>query len=118
MELKDLYERLNKIAKSQKKALGRAALATGVGKSTISSWKGGAMPKIDNLSAIAEFYGASLDYIVFGKGKEREISPESLKIAQAAEKLDENGKKIALEIIVGLELTHPFAGSKSINSAN
>jgi hypothetical protein len=43
------------------------------------------------------------------------LSPKALEIAKAVEKLDDSGKKAALDVVIGLELTHPLGRSGSIN---
>jgi len=62
----NIWEKLAKLAKSQKKPLKGAAKATGVSEGAISGWKK-SFPTVDNLAYLAEYYGVSIDYLVFNE---------------------------------------------------
>jgi len=59
-----IWKKLADLAKVQKKPLKGAAKATGVSEGAISGWKK-SFPKVDNLAYLAEYYGVSIDYLVF-----------------------------------------------------
>jgi hypothetical protein len=111
---------LNEIRQTQKwlfevSGVKRTAINRGINKLTkmiISN------PHTDEAVKIAQALNTTVEYLVTG---ERAVipgyTPEALKIARAADKLDNIGKEIALEIVEGLETKHPLAGSESADTA-
>jgi len=65
MEISSLsiWEKLSKLAKTQKRSLKGAAKATGVSEGAISGWKK-SFPTVDNLAYLADYYGVTIDYLV------------------------------------------------------
>jgi transcriptional regulator with XRE-family HTH domain len=64
----DIWERLSNLAKNTHKSLKNASKATGVSEGAISGWKK-SFPTVDNLVFLAEYYGVSLDFLVYGETK-------------------------------------------------
>jgi transcriptional regulator with XRE-family HTH domain len=112
-----IWERLRDLAKKRKKSLKNASKETGVSEGAISGWKK-SYPTVDNLALLANFYGVSLDYLVFGKSPVPGLSPEALEIAKAAEKLNPEGKRAALGMVEGLQKVYPCEISKSTGMAS
>jgi hypothetical protein len=72
------------------------------------------MPSLEILDLIAEFYGVPLHFLVYGDNTGGiTLTPVALKIAQAAEKLNDAGKKAALSMVEGLEKDYPLARTSS-----
>jgi transcriptional regulator with XRE-family HTH domain len=63
-----IWKRLSDLAKNTHKSLKNASRATGVSEGAISGWKK-SFPTVDNLVFLAEYYGVSLDYLVYGETK-------------------------------------------------
>jgi hypothetical protein len=59
---------------------------------------------------VAVVLGTSAEYLVTGKAPAG-LSREGLKIAIAADRLDETGKREALNLVQSLEKLHPLAGA-------
>jgi hypothetical protein len=115
MELSSLqiWERLSEVAKKQDKPLQQAYRAAGLGKGTITGWKE-SFPRVDKIAAIADFYGVSLDSLVYGSEKSyRKYSSLALKIAEAADRLNDEGKEVALTQVEGLISHFPYEISAS-----
>jgi hypothetical protein len=91
-----------------------------VSRDSYNGWKKRqGLPRADYVVKMAAALGVTVEYLVTGKDAKFPIlSPKSLEIARAAEKLDDTGKQSALEVIIGLELTHPLGRSKSTHTAN
>jgi len=95
-----IWEKLSELAKSKKKPLKGAAKATGVSEGAISGWKK-SFPTVDNLAYLAEYYGVSLDYLVFGE-KPDPLEEREESLLYAFNQLNDNGKKAALRVVRGL----------------
>jgi transcriptional regulator with XRE-family HTH domain len=63
-----IWKRLSDLAKNTHKSLKNASKATGVSEGAISGWKK-SFPTVDNLTFLAEYYGVSLDFLVYGEIK-------------------------------------------------
>jgi transcriptional regulator with XRE-family HTH domain len=89
MDLKPIliWQRLNDTAAKTEKPLNQAAEKTGVSSGTISDWKN-SYPRVDKLAVVTDFYGVSLDYVVFGNRKADELSPEESLLVNAFRQLD------------------------------
>jgi transcriptional regulator with XRE-family HTH domain len=119
MELSSLqiWKRLSEIAKKQGKPLQQAYRVAGLGKGTISGWKE-SFPRVDKIAAIADFYGVSLDFLVYGSEKNHQkYSPLALKIAEAADRLNDEWRETALNQVEALEKRYPLGDSISSNKA-
>jgi hypothetical protein len=58
---------------------------------------------------MAQAVDRSVEYLVTGlEQKNKELSDMALAIAQAADRLDETGKREALHLVQSLEALHPF----------
>jgi transcriptional regulator with XRE-family HTH domain len=114
----EIWERLSEIAKKQGKPLQQAYMAADLGRGTISGWKR-SFPRVDRIAAIAEFYGVSLDYLVFRKEPTiLGLSHEALEISKAAEMLNAEGKRAALGMVEGLQKVYPCEILKSTGTAS
>jgi transcriptional regulator with XRE-family HTH domain len=83
-------------------------------KATISNWFAGKAPSAYTLYEIARFLGVSLDYLLTGESPPG-LSPESMKVARAAERLSPEGRAVALNQIESLVTLFPLEGSISLN---
>jgi transcriptional regulator with XRE-family HTH domain len=94
-------------------------LKTSIKQSTISMWRHRKnFPRADEAVRIAEALGISVEFLVTGRDKAyAPCSPAALEIAIAADKLDEEGKRLALTVLKGLESQHPLGDSKSTMEA-
>ena len=106
-----IWEKLAELAKNQKKPLKGAARVTGVSEGAISGWKK-SFPTVDNLAYLAEYYGVSLDYLVF------EESPKALEereqnLLDAFKQLNDNGKIAALRVVRGLIADFPLPSDQA-----
>jgi transcriptional regulator with XRE-family HTH domain len=95
-------------------------LKTSIKQSTISMWRQRKnFPRADEAVKIAETLHTSVEYLV--TGRDLSFSPCSaaaLEIAVAADKLDEEGKRIALSVVKGLETQYPLENSSSSQTAS
>jgi len=72
------------------------------------------LPDIDQAYKICTLLNISMEY--FTKGKEQKLSKFSeisIKIAYAAENLNDEGKNVALNTVKGLELSYPVERKKA-----
>jgi hypothetical protein len=79
------------------------------------------LPRADEAVKIAAFMKTSVEFLVTGQEPAHispKLSQKSLEIARAAEKLDDFGKQSALDMVIGLELTHPLGRSGSTGTEN
>jgi hypothetical protein len=94
-------------------------LKTSIKQSAISTWRKRKMfPRADEAVKIAETLHTSVEYMV--TGRDFSFSPcsaEALEVAAAADRLDDEGKRVALMVIKGLESQRPLDASNSINMA-
>jgi hypothetical protein len=94
-------------------------LKTSIKQSTISMWRHRKnFPRADEAVKIAETLHTTVEFLV--TGRDMAYSPctaEAMEIAVAADKLDAEGKRIAMTVIKGLETQHPLEGSGSIVGA-
>jgi transcriptional regulator with XRE-family HTH domain len=90
-------------------------LKTGIKQSTISMWRQRKkFPRADEAVKIAETLHTSVEYLVTGRAPSfSPCSEAALEIAVAADRLEEEGKRIALTVIRGLESQHPLGVSRS-----
>jgi transcriptional regulator with XRE-family HTH domain len=71
-------------------------------------------PKVYEVVRIAKELGTSAEYLVTGKNiKYPGLSEGAIKIALAADKLNDSGKKAALSMVEGLEKDFPLAQTSS-----
>jgi transcriptional regulator with XRE-family HTH domain len=94
-------------------------LKTNIKQSTISTWRRRKdYPRADEAVKIAEALGTSVEFLVTGKDKDiAPCSPAALELALIAERLDEEGQRIALTLMRGLETQHPLEVSRSTMEA-
>jgi transcriptional regulator with XRE-family HTH domain len=94
-------------------------LKTNIKQSTISTWRRRKeFPRADEAVRIAETLHTSVEYLVTGRDKTyAPCSPAALEIAIAADKLDDEGKRIALTVLKGLESQYPLGNSQSTMEA-
>jgi transcriptional regulator with XRE-family HTH domain len=94
-------------------------IKTKIKQSTISTWRHRKnFPRADEAVKIAESLHTSVEYLVTGRDETHApCSPEALEIALAADKLNNEGKRIALTVIKGLGSQYPLDNSRSMNMA-
>jgi transcriptional regulator with XRE-family HTH domain len=93
-------------------------IQTNIRQSTISMWRHRKnFPRADDAVKIAESLHTSVEYLVTGRSN-APYSPRALEIAAAADKLDDEGKRIALTVVKSLESQHPLENSRFIDTAN
>jgi transcriptional regulator with XRE-family HTH domain len=113
----EIGQKLEKLFQEKGKNQSGAALYGEFSKSTITNWKNGKMPRIDNLAAVCQYLGISIDELVFGKSPVPGLSPEALEIARAADKLNAEGKRIILFQTKTLEQMYPLGILESTKTA-
>jgi hypothetical protein len=75
-------------------------------------------PRADEAVKIAGVLGTSVEFLVTGKDKDiAPCSPSALEIALVVDRLDDEGKRIALTVIKGLETQRPLGNSQSTMGA-
>ncbi|MDR0472356.1 MAG: helix-turn-helix domain-containing protein [Treponema sp.] len=95
----NIWERLVKLAKTQKKSLKGAAKATGVSEGAISGWKK-SFPTVDNLAYLADYYGVSLDYLVFDeRATHSNVSSEEFGLITQYRSISYDNKRIVRVIL-------------------
>jgi transcriptional regulator with XRE-family HTH domain len=119
----DFWDRVDVLIKQEKNSYAYIAKRLGKRESTVSGWhREGAkhiVPRADYAVIIAETLKTTVEYLVTGHNPAHispKVSSKSLEIARAAEKLDDFGKQMALDMVIGLEVTHPLGRSVSINT--
>jgi hypothetical protein len=88
-------------------------IKTKIKQSTISTWRHRkSFPRADESVKIARSLHTSVEYLVTGQDKTyTPCSPEALEIAAAADRLNNEGKRIALIVIKGLASQYPLKDS-------
>ena len=81
--------------------------ATGVAQSSLSDWKNGkSKPKFEKMKKIADYFGVSVDYLMYGeeKNSQQELSSIYLSFAKDAQqnKIDPEDIRLAIETIKAL----------------
>ena len=103
---KNLVERIDQLLKLNGYKGREVLIEKKITKSqTISNWVSGKAPSVYTMYEIANFLGTSIDFLITGEYftlEKQEISTKSLKVALAAEKLSDEGKKIALTQVEAL----------------
>jgi transcriptional regulator with XRE-family HTH domain len=94
-------------------------LSTKIRQSTLSMWRHRRnFPRADEAVKIAGYLHTTVEYLVTGQDKEcAPCSPAAMEIAMAADKLNEEGKRIALTVLKGLESQHPLGNLGSVVGA-
>jgi transcriptional regulator with XRE-family HTH domain len=95
-------------------------IKTNIKQSTISTWRHRkSFPRADEAVKIAESLHTSVEYLVTGRDiTHAPCSSAALEVAVASDKLDDEGKRIALTVVKGLESQYPLGNSRSINTAS
>jgi transcriptional regulator with XRE-family HTH domain len=95
-------------------------LKTKIKQSTIATWRHReSFPRADEAVKIAEFLQTSVEFLVKGQDKTTATcSAEAMEIAIAADKLDAEGKRVALTVVRSLKSEHPLEDSESLGAAN
>jgi hypothetical protein len=94
-------------------------LKTSIKQSTISMWRHRKnFPRADEAVKIAETLHTTVEFLVTGRDiASSPCTADAMEIAVAADKLDAEGKRIALTVIKGLETQHPLGNSGSTMEA-
>ena len=72
------YENFEKLCQINSVKPSHVSKATGISTATLTSWKKGTYtPKQDKLQLIADYFQVSVDYIMTGKEKTSDFTPES-----------------------------------------
>jgi transcriptional regulator with XRE-family HTH domain len=82
---------------------------TNIKQSTLSTWRiAETFPRADQAVKIADSLHTSVEYLVTGQEPDHSTcSPAALELAVQADKLNGEGKKIALSVLKGLETQYP-----------
>jgi hypothetical protein len=82
---------------------------THIKQSTLSTWRiAEIFPRADQAVKIAASLQTSVEYLVTGQESDHSTcSPAALELAVQADKLNGEGKKIALSVLKGLETQYP-----------
>jgi transcriptional regulator with XRE-family HTH domain len=94
-------------------------LKTSINQSTISMWRHRRnFPRADEAVKIADALHTTVEFLVTGRDKVfAPCSAAALEVAVATDKLSEEGIRIALSVIKGLETQYPLGGSQSLDTA-
>jgi hypothetical protein len=81
----------------------------------MSRWRDqGKYPSVEKVVKMAQAVGRSVEYLVIGlEQKYSEFTEMALDIARAADRLDETGKKEALNLVQSLEKLHPLQSAEA-----
>jgi transcriptional regulator with XRE-family HTH domain len=95
-------------------------LKTNIKQSTLSTWRiEKIFPRADQAVKIANSLHTSVEFLVTGQEWENSTcSAEALEVAVQVDKLNNEGKQVALAVIKGLETQFPLDNSASINATN
>lgn len=61
------YERFKQLARSIDSTPTTVVKALGIGTGSLSAWKNGSMPSVENIRKLSAFFNVSADYLIFGK---------------------------------------------------
>ena len=117
--MSNFHARLNDFIRRSGLTLDQLSQKSGVSTKTIQNWTRNAsptMPRLDQGVKAAQVLGVSAEYLITGKAPGG-ISEGSLKIALAAEKLTDEGKRVALTQVEALSSHFPYALSALSNEA-
>jgi transcriptional regulator with XRE-family HTH domain len=91
------------------------SLKTSIKQSTISMWRHRKnFPRADEAVKIADALNTTVEFLVTGRDMAYPpCTVEAMEIAIAADRLDAEGKRIAMTVIKGLETQRPLEGSIS-----
>jgi transcriptional regulator with XRE-family HTH domain len=94
-------------------------LKTNIKPSTLSTWRiQKTFPRADQAVKIANSLQTSVEFLVTGQEQEYSTcSPEALDVAVQTDKLNTEGKKVALSVVKGLVTQFPLDNSASIHTA-
>lgn len=88
-----ISQRIFAILKEKKLKQKELAQRTGISESAISDWKKkGTNPAAENISAIADFLGVSLEYLVTGKEKSPSLPNDELELLKYYKELPTHGR--------------------------
>ncbi|MFP3042746.1 helix-turn-helix domain containing protein [Treponema primitia] len=93
-------------------------LKTSIKQSTLSTWRiEKTFPRADQAVKIATSLHTSVEFLVTGQEQEHSTcSPEALEVAVQVDKLNNEGKKVALSVVKGLETQFPLDNFASIKA--
>ena len=114
--MSDFQKRLKKSIANTGLTLDEISLKSEVSRKTIENWTRKAdptMPSINQGVLVAMAIGVSAEYLVTGKTP-NELSEKGLKVALAAEKLSDDGKKVALAQVESLIALFPRGVSANL----
>lgn len=86
----DFYERFCDLCAEKNVAPSTVAYAIGLNRSIITYWKRGAVPKSDTLSALAQYFGVTTDYLL---GKDPPWAKSVIEYKQLEKRLEEMKKE-------------------------
>jgi transcriptional regulator with XRE-family HTH domain len=95
-------------------------LKTNIKQSTLSTWRlEKNFPRADQAVKIADYLNTSVEFLVTGQEQEHSTcSPEALEVAVQVDKLNNEGKKVALSVVKGLETQFPLDNLGYIETGN
>lgn len=77
----EIYKRYEELLDLRKVSSYKVSKATGISTVTLSKWKQGIYtPKPDKLQLIADYFGVSLNYLLYGVELNSEFTPEQAKL--------------------------------------
>jgi len=107
MDSVGLFDRLAGIAKSNKKSLAMAAIAAGIGKSTVTSW-----PPWRNTMVFP------WTCLVFGEDKRALFSEKALELGRLFDRVPQPGKDSLIVAKEMVERLYPLERSRSTNTVS
>lgn len=95
-----MVNRIRTLCKSKGITIAQLEKALGFGNGTISKWGSSSkMPTYDRVVAVADFLGATADWIVYGAGNEPSPSPETSKSMLLKQIESTTDKSVLLDVI-------------------
>ena len=94
---------ISSLRKNKKMSQKELSDLLGIGVSTISMWESEKRePDYKYLKAMAEHFGVSIDYILYGKADERKLLPADRELLDLFEQLPEDKKSEVIGIMKGI----------------
>jgi len=112
-DMLECWQRIDDEIKKRKITLTELARNVGIIQQTLNKQvQNDTLPNIKEAYDICNYLGISMEYFIDGKDRNMsKISSISIQIAYAAENLNDEGKKVALNIVEGLTKSFPLDSS-------
>lgn len=95
-----MYERIKELCRSRGITIADLEKTLGFGTRTIYNWPNHA-PGVDKVIAVAEFFGVSVDFLIFGKTEEKKVGLGS--IVDAVEGFSPEAREAVYKLIEALK---------------